>query len=176
MASRFAELAAHLVEVHDLRLSAAVLEARGATACWRCEVWLHSSRGWRRGRVMTKERDEALALLEACERAERRGLVREFQGFEPFAAVLLALIDQPDTPVNRAKLGFGSPGAVTPLMAGAENRSYFLVVIPPTPPHEAGAHFFIEHPESEARSFVVVVSEDREREMVAKRLTMGRES
>ena len=115
---------------------------------------------------MSKE--EEWTLMAACERALTRGLVREFQDFEAFAGEFLRMIDKPNTPENRAKLGAGSPGAITPLMAGAEDRTYFLVVIPPTPPHEAGAQFFIEHPETNARSFVCVVSEDVEREMVAK--------
>ena len=123
---------------------------------------------------MAQER-EGLALVAACGRAEKRGLVREFPDFEAFASEIIAMIGQPDTPVNQAKLGFGTPGAITPLMGGKEDCSYNLVVIPPTPPHEAGASFFIEHPESNARSLVVVVSEADERAMRSG-LTRGRES
>lgn len=108
------------------------------------------------------EKSKELALVEALENAQRRGLAREFADFEAFAHEVLELINQPDTPVNRATLGVGnSPGAITPLMAGGREWSYVLTMIPPTEYHAAGEQFMVER--EEHRIFVVVVPEDVER-------------
>jgi len=106
---------------------------------------------------MEPTRDEDLALLDELERASDRGLMWECKDYEAFAAAVLAAIGQPDTPVNRAKLQVGEPGALTSLMAGPE-MSYYFAFIPASPKRPAGQHFMIEREESNSRIWVLVVS------------------